>query len=934
MPEKRRSQEPEIGSQKTERFAAPDWRHEIGRRLAPLKLAPAREAEIIEELAQHVEDRYRELVAGGAKEDEARRVTVEELKDEDLLAKGLRRVEQEAAQEPIVLGGNGAHSLVAGFWQDIRYGFRQLRRNPGFTSVAIIVLALGIGANTAMFSIVNAVLLEPLPFHDASRLVELYESESAPGSYPLTGPDYLDWQAQNHTLAATSLYSWPSRENLSVTGEAAPVTVMDVQANFFSTVGVEPLVGRTFATGEDTAGQNRVAVLSYSAWQQQFGGHREIMGKNIELNGQAYTVVGVMPRWFTLGPSVRVWTPLDMSAKNLAPRRAHRWQAFARLKPGVTASQASADLTTIEERLGKLYPDDAGVKAVVTPLQEDLRSGSRGELLILLGTVGFVLLIACANIAGLMLARATSRSHEMALRAALGANRWRLARQLLAESVLLALAGGVAALAEAYSIIRYVQSAPSVPIPRLHPIAVDFRVLLFAFAVSVLVGIVFGLAPALQASKTHLAEELKSAPKGAFGSSVGRQALRDVLVVGEIAVSLTLLVGSGLLLRTFARMRAAEIGVERQGLLTMGLSLPAARYSDARQRRAFLDNLLAKIRQSPGISFAALSSEIPLEGGSNGYITVPGNNNPAFAKQLVEWNYISRDYFQTYGTPFLQGRDFAPEDMERAADTGAKLWVAFTSPGGFKSLPPGLVFPAIINGSMAHTFWPHENPIGKLFETGPVANEVIGVVGDVKESAITKEAGPEAYFPLTAALDYLGASYLAVRTSVAPLSVLGAIRHDVAALDSSLAVDHPRTIQQVVSEHMRETSLQTALLGLFAAVALVLAGTGIYGVMAYLVARRRREFGIRMALGAQRKDVVELVVAQGLKLLLMGVAIGIAGALALTRFLSSLLYGVKTTDPLTFSVVSLITISITLLACYIPARRATKVDPIVALRYE
>jgi putative ABC transport system permease protein len=912
-----------------------DWRLEITRRLAPLKLAPARETEIVEELVQHLEDRYRELIAGGTAEDEARRVAIEELKDEDLLASGLRRVEHETPQEPIAFGGNGAHNLLAGLWQDIRYGFRQLRRNAGFTSVAILVLSLGIGANTAMFSVVNAVLLEPLPFHDPSRLVELQETESALGKYPLTGPDYLDWQAQNQTLAATSLYGWPSQQNLSVTGEAAPATVMSTQANFFSTVGARPLLGRTFARGEDVAGRNRVAVLSYSVWQQQFGGRRGIIGKNIELDGQSYTVVGVMPRWFTLGFNAQVWKPLDMSAKNLGPRGSHRWQGFARLKPGVTASQASADLTAIEERLGKLYPaDDAGVKAVVTPLQEDLRSGSRDELLILLAAVAFVLLIACANIAGLMLARATSRSYEMALRAALGANRWRLARQLLTESVLLALAGGVAALAEAYWIVRYVQSALSLPIPRLHPIAVDFRVLFFAFAVSVLVGILFGLAPALQASDTHLAEELKSASKAIFGSSGGRQRLRDALVVGEIAVSLALLVGAGLLLRTFTRMRDADIGVERQGLLTMGLSLPAARYANAEQRRAFLDSLLTKVRHNPGVSFAALSSEIPLEGGSNGYITVPGNNNPAFAKQLVEWNYISQDHFQTYGTPFLRGRDFTPGDMQRAAETGARLWVAFTSHGGFKSLPPGLVFPAIINGSMAQTFWPHENPIGKVFETGPIGNEVIGVAGDVKEWAITKEAGPEAYFPLTAALEYLGATHLAVRTSVAPLSVLGAIRHDVAALDSSLAVDHPRTMQQVVGDHMRETSLETVLLGLFAALALVLAATGIYGVMAYLVARRRREFGIRMALGAHRGDVLRLVVNRGLELILIGVAIGVAGALALTRFLSSLLYEVKATDPLTFVTVSIILTGVALLACYIPARRATRVDPMVALRYE
>jgi putative ABC transport system permease protein len=897
-----------------------NWFREFGRRLLTLFHRGQFDADLEEEMRLHRELRAQEKVAKGLSPEEAHYAVSRRF--------GNALVLREESRD--MWGWNGLENSA----QDVRYGLRQLRRNPGFTAVAVLTLALGIGANTAIFSVVNAVLLEPLPFHEPSRLVELHVTESAPGKYPLTGPDYLEWQAQNRTLAATSLYAWPSLENLSLTGEVVPAAVGSVQANFFTTVGVQPLLGRTFAKGEDVAGSNRVAVLSYSIWQQ-LGGQHDMIGKNLELSGQSFTVIGVMPRWFTLGYGFDVWTPLDMSAKNLGAHGSHRWLAFARLKPGVTAAQAAVDLTGIEERLGKLYPDnDAGVKAVVTPLQEDLRSGSRGQLLILLAAVAFLLLIACANIAGLMLARATSRSHEMALRAALGANRWRLARQLLTESVLLALAGGVSALAGAYWIVRHVQNAPSLPIPRLHPIAVDFRVLLFAFAASIFVGILFGLAPALQASDAHLVEGLKSGSKVVFGSAGGRQALRGALVVGEIAISLALLVGAGLLLRTFAAMRDADIGVERQGLLTMGLSLPGIRYPNGEQRRAFLDSLLAKVRHTPGVTFAALSSEIPLEGGSNGYITVPGNNNPEFEKQLVEMNNISQDYFQTYGTPFLRGRDFTPEDMQRAAETGAKLWAAFTAHQDLKSLPPGLIFPAIINRAMADTFWPHQNPIGKVFKTGPIGNEVIGVVGDVNEWDITKKAFPEAYLPLSAALEYLGESHLALRTSVAPRSVLDAIRRDVAALDSSLALAHTRTMEQVVSDHMRETSLQTILLGLFAALALVLAVTGIYGVMAYLVACRRREFGIRMALGAKRRDVLGLVVKQGLKLIVIGVGIGIAGALALTRFLSSLLYGVKPTDPLTFIAVSLILITVALLASYIPARRATKVDPVVALRYE
>jgi putative ABC transport system permease protein len=880
------------------------------------------EREMDDELRFHLEKLIEQNLASGMSSEEARRAALQRFGN-------MGAIKEECRDS---WGVRVINELV----QDVRYGFRQLRHNPGFTAVAVITLALGIGANTAIFSVINAILLEPLPFHEPGRLVELWETETAPGNYPLTGPDYLRWEADNHTLAVTSLYAWASQENLVHSGEAVPATVARVQANFFSTLGVRPMAGRDFAEGEDSAGRNHVALLSYGIWQQQFGGRHDIIGDNIELNEQAYTVIGVMPRWFTFTNRADIYAPFDMSPKNLGDPGTHQWRAIGRLKPGVTPLEARADLTAIEEQLGKLYPDnDAGVKAIVVPLQAALRNGSRGELLILLGAVALVLLIACANIAGLMLARAANRGREMALRAALGAGRWRLVRQLLTESVTVAMAGGATGLVAAYWIVQYIQDAKTLPIPPYHPIAVDFRVLLFAFAVSILVGILFGLAPALQASDARLVEQLKSGSQSVLGVSGARLALRDGLVVAEIALSLALLVGAGLLLRTFSSLRDADIGVERQGLITMGFSLPAARYPKAAQRRAFMDSLLAKVRQTPGVNYAAVSSKIPLEGGTNGYVKVPGNNNPEFARQLVEWNFISPEYFHTCGTPLLRGRDFTADDMQQAADTGARLYALYTAAhGNLKNVPPDLIFPAIISQTMARTFWPNQNPLGKVFSGVIGKEEVIGVAGDIKQYGIKQKTSPEAYFPFTSALAFVGVSHLAVRTSLTPLSLVEPIRRDVASLDSGVPVYDVRTMQQVVDDHMYETTLQTFLLGLFAALALFLAATGVYGVMAYLVARRTREFGIRMALGAEKSDVLRMVIGQGLKLALIGVAIGVVGAFILTRFLASLLYGVKPTDPLTFTAVSLILIAVALLACYIPARRAAKVDPLVALRYE
>jgi putative ABC transport system permease protein len=517
--------------------------------------------------------------------------------------------------------------------QDIRYAIRVLAKAPGFTAIAVLTLALGIGGNTAIFSVINSVLLEPLPFQNPSQIVDLRESESAPGNFPLDGADYLDWQKQNSTFASMSLYSYPQGFNASGQGEAESVSVRAAQANFFQTLGVSPLLGRAFAAGEDQ-GTHHVAILSYGFWQRHFAGQANALGKTVELNSEPYTVIGVMPNWFNFPPGTDLFITEDMTSTLMHNRGSHWASAVGRMKDGVTMAQARADLMTISERLIKQYraPDDTAVHSLVFPLKDRIVGQSGEQLLILLGAVALVLLVACANIANLLLARATGRQREMAVRAAMGAGRWRIARQLLTESVLLALAGAALGLVAASWVVAAIAAAETLPVPRANPIHINAIVLLFTIAVSVLVGILFGLAPALQAGRMNLSEELKSSSNAVVSPSQGRKLLRDALVVGEIAVSLALLVGAGLLLRSFAQLRNANIGVQKQNVLTMYLDLPAATYKTFAGMQQFFDQLLGRIAHIPGVKSAALSSEIAVDGGSNGYITVPGNTNPRLAQ--------------------------------------------------------------------------------------------------------------------------------------------------------------------------------------------------------------------------------------------------------------------------------------------------------------
>jgi putative ABC transport system permease protein len=825
--------------------------------------------------------------------------------------------------------------------QDLKYSVRMLAKSPGFTAVAVLTLALGIGANTAIFSIINSVLLRPLPFREPGQLVQLWETEGAPGNYPLTGPDYLEWQSQNNTLAETSLFSWGRSLNASGAGEPEAAAVISTQANFFSLLGVQPKIGRAFAAGEDQPGNNHVAIISYSFWQIHFGGQSSALGQTVELNEEAYTVIGVMPSWFNFPRSfvsaTDIWTPLDMSPKGTGTRGSHQWRAIARMKNGTKIEQSRADLQNIAKRLAKDFPgNNEDVNAVVVPLKEELAGYSREPLLILLGAVILVLAVACANVANLLLARSTGRQREIAVRASLGASRWRLIRQLLTESVLVSLGGAGLGLVFAWWAVATLQASKTSPLPHATPIQVDVTVLLFTIAVSVLVGVLFGLAPALQVSDLNLTEELKSSAQAVVGASGGKRLLRDALVVAEIAASLALLVGAGLLLRSFAHLRTADIGVQTHDVLTMGIVLPNAKYNTLSQRRAFYDQLLARVERVPGVAAASVSTEIPLEGGNNGYIKVDGAKDAALTNQLVEWNYITPGYFRAFGVPLLQGENFTQEDMERTAAVNLKVDALFeAAKGADVTIPPDLSFVAVVNRTMAQTFWPNQDPIGKFFHASGTLVKIIGVVGDVKEGDLREKTMPEAYYPLTAALDSPGfGAQVTLKTSVSPTSVLGAVQSELRTLDSGLAVFRARTMDEVIADAMQDTSLQTFLLGIFAGLGLLLAAIGTYSVMAYLVSQRTHEIGIRVALGAQRNNVLLLVLGQGAKLTMAGVTVGVMAALALTKLLSSLLFGVSARDPLTFAGVAFLLTFVALAACYIPARRAMRVDPLVALRYE
>jgi putative ABC transport system permease protein len=809
------------------------------------------------------------------------------------------------------------------FWQDIRYGFRMLLKNPGFTLITVLALALGIGANTAIFSVVNTVLLRPLPYPNGERIVYIGEWSQQVPEMSVSYPNFTDWRAQQQTMEELAAFR-SANYVLTGVGEPERLDGRQVSAGFFNVLGVTPSLGRNFTPEEDKPGANPVVLISHGFWQRRLGADPAILNKQLQLNNESFTVIGVLPQTFEWQSPVDVFVPVGLRSDqpNMASRGNHPGMyVLGLLKPNVSVEQARTEIKAIAERLAQQYPDtNAEQSAVLDSLQARAVEDIRPALLILLAAVGFVLLIACANVANLLLARAASRSKEIAIRTALGAGRGRIIRQLLTESLLLSVMGGALGLLFAMWGIDALLAALPEDVPRLlvSGIGLNTPVLLFTLVVSVLTGLLFGLAPALQASKSNLNETLKDGGRTSAGA--GRQRVRSGLVVLEVALSLLLLVSAGLLIKSFARLQQTDLGFNPENVLTLRVPLPEARYKEYGQVENFWDELLQRVRALPGVQSAGLTRGLPMNGGIESGIMVEGQESTNPKDMTVAVNlYAEPGYFKTMSIPLVSGRFISEQDTKDA---------------------PLVV---MVDEMFVARFFPNADPIGKRLRIGgdrAPLRSIVGVFKHMKHYGPDEEGRVEIYTPYKQipADSFAAANrglWLAVKTANDdPTSLAPAIRNEVSQIDRDQPISNIGTMEQIVAATVAPQKFATWLLAVFAATAMLLAAIGIYGVMAYSVTQRTHEIGIRMALGAGRRDVLRMVVLQGMRLAFIGVAIGLAGAFALTRLMASLLYGVSATDPLTYGGVSVMLAMVALLACLIPARKATRVDPMIALRYE
>lgn len=819
------------------------------------------------------------------------------------------------------------------FLQDVRYALRLLRKTPGFTLVAILTLALGIGATTSIFTIVNAVLLRALPYRQANTLVKIwgkFEKQGIPRNW-VSEPEWWDLQTANKSFSELAAFSGGGGANM-ITSGAQPVRVTQAAAtsSLFPLLGIQAAAGRVFTPEEDEPGKSNVALLGYGLWKSAFGQRPDVIGQKIQLDQQSFIIVGVLPPDFNFEGNYDVWVPLGLDKSKPLPRGAHYLEVIARLKPGVSLAQAASNLQTFAIDLGRTYPNNYPANdwgMFIVPLESDLTGQIRPALLVLMTAVGFVLLIGCVNLANLLLARAAARQREIAIRTALGASRSRIVRQLLTESVVLSITGGVLGLLLAIWAVDAFRGLSNLNIPRLGEASIDSYVLGFSFAISVLTGVLFGLAPAFHAARSNVHGALKDSGRtSSYSVSGGR--LRAQLVASEVALALVLLVGAGLLVRSFQRLLRVDPGFQTEHLLTMQVSLPAAKYPNGTAPSDFFKKLIANVKALPGVEADGTVTRLPLSGTySSGTIQLDDNSvqNAARNKQTnlpyleTDYRWVTPGYFEAMKVPLVRGRMF--NDADNNADTPAV---------------------AIIDEDFANRFWPGKDPVGKHISYNSVPNSnppqpiwrtIVGVVGHVKHYALDVQGREQAYFP-AAQNQFTRAMFVVVRTGNDPNSMISEVRAQVTALDPEVPAFGAETMDELLSQSLTQPQVNMLLLAGFAMLALVLAAVGIYGVMSYLVSQRTQEIGVRMALGASRSNVLQMIVLHGVRLAGVGLLIGLIAALLLTRLIKGLLYGISPSDPLTFLAIAALLSAVAFLASYIPALRATKVDPMVALRYE
>jgi predicted permease len=804
--------------------------------------------------------------------------------------------------------------LLDNLRRDFSYSLRVLLKSYAFTLVVVLTLALGIGANTAIFSFANGILLRPLPYPQSDRLAVINETALKRGidSMSVSFPNFLDWREQNTVFENIGVYFGSNRFSLIGAGEPVEIRGSRISHGLLETLRVSPQLGRTFTANEDRPDEDAVVILGHNLWQRTFGGDPNIVGQMITISNRPRTVIGVMPKGFRFPEVSDLWVPLALTTKTFT-RNDHGLSAIARLKEGVTISGAQAEMSTIAARIEQQNPvTNEGLGVIVTSLHEKLASDYREGLLILLGVVGFVLLVACVNVANLMLGRATARQKEFALRAALGAGRWQIMRQVFIESLLLAIVGGALGFALSVWALQLLLKAIPFQLPFWMYFGLDLRVLGFTIAITLLTGLIFGALPALHTSRIDLNDTLK---EGGRGTSGAQGYSRSLLVVTEIALSLILLVGAGLMIQSFLRLQRVNIGLDPKNVLRASVSLPQTKYREADQQATFFKKLQAQIQSLPGVEVSSATTMVPLSGGGWGRsLTVEGYPIlPVGQAPMIQHTVVAPNYFRTMGIRILLGRDFNDADNNDAPKV------------------------TIIDERLAREYWPNENPVGKRIRLGPPEDNepwhtIIGVVGAVRHQRMQEDTRKSVYLPHLQ-IPVNGMSIVA-RTTSDPKDLVGAFRREVAQLDSDLPVSTVETMEEVVADSIWQPRLYAKLFGVFATGALLLAVIGIYGVMAYLVQTRTHEIGVRMALGATARDVFKLIVGRGMKLTAIGVLLGIGGAAALTRLMHGLLFNTSATDPITFILISLLLSLAAFFACYLPARRAAKVDPLVALRYE